>query len=167
MTHMLGGTRARALAAAVAMLLWAGCGSEASSTEKATPAATKAAAVVPEELVGTWIGKLGTRPGGSVSQYPRGRYSMKILADGNVEMYTPSANPAKPCVEQEYCYTWSVKADDRGRLEISDTPDCSSSAEYSYRVKGEKLTTERVKDDCDGERPYVYNTGVVWSRQKG
>jgi hypothetical protein len=100
MTQMLGGTCARALAAAVGMLVCAGCGSDASSTKKATPA-TKAAASVPEELVGTWIGKIGTRPGGSISQYQRGKYSMKILADGNVEMYTPSANPAKPCVEQE------------------------------------------------------------------
>src|SRR5690348_11889297 len=112
---MFGLTRVTPLAVAAAMVGLPGCGSDQASTNKVKPAATTATAAVPDELVGTWLGRIGPRPRGSLSEYPRGRYSMRILADGTVEMYLPDANPKEACIEQPYCYTWSVKATGHGR----------------------------------------------------
>jgi hypothetical protein len=167
-SRVCGVTRVSAFVVAGAMLVGLpGCESDASSTNNTKPAATTAAATVPKELVGVWVAKIGPRPRGSVSEYPPGRYEMRILADGTVEMYLPDANPKEPCIEQMYCSTWSVKADEPGRLQISATPDCTKPAGYAYRVKGAKLTTKLVRDDCSGERPRVYNGGVVWTHRGG
>ena len=60
-----GGTRMMTLVLVGAVSVLSGCGSGEESTKKATAAATKAASPVPDELVGTWVGRLGPSPNGN------------------------------------------------------------------------------------------------------
>ena len=81
---------------------------------------------------------------------------MKVLADGNVEMFDPDANPARDCVSEQYCEVLSVRARD-GKLMISPTTWCPDPAEYSYRITGMKLATDSVKEPCTGDRPQYFD----------
>jgi hypothetical protein len=146
------------LAGAVGVL--SGCGSETPSAKHPTAAATTAASVA-DELVGTWVGKLGPPPPGT-SEYEPGSYTMKIHADGATEVFMPGANLASPCGAQKLCSSHSIEASG-GHLTVGDTFSCPDSAEYSYKIEGDRLTTTRVKDDCGAERTHLYD-GTVWRR---
>jgi hypothetical protein len=115
----------------------------------------------PEELVGIWVGKLGSSTNGSL--YEPGLFTMRIHADGTTDVFHPGANVAKACVTQTLCDQHSIKAGG-GRLTIGDTFSCVDSAEYSYKLEGDEMTTKRVKDDCGLERAHLYD-GTVWRRR--
>ena len=141
-----------------------GCGSETPSAKHATATATKTTAPVADELVGTWVGRLGPLPPGSSSEYVPGKlYTMKIHADGTTEVFEPGANLAKPCGTQKPCNSHSIEASG-GHLTVSDTFSCGDPAEYSYKIEGDRMTTTRVKDDCGAERTHLYD-GTVWRRR--
>jgi hypothetical protein len=168
MNRRFGVTRITTLLLAFAVSVLAGCGSETESTKKATSdataAATKAAAPVADELVGTWVGRLGPPPPGSSSEYAPGKlYTMKIHADGTTDVFEPGANLAEPCGTQKPCNSHSIEASG-GHLTVSETFSCVDPAEYSYTLKGDRLTTTRVKDDCGAERTHLYD-GTHWRRR--
>src|SRR4051794_22785844 len=100
------------------VMVLAACGSETSSTRHAPAAATRAAAPVPKELVGTWVGKLGPSTNGS--ELDAGRYSMTIDADGTTDVFQPGANLAEECLTQKLCNSHSIEASG-GRLTIGET----------------------------------------------
>jgi hypothetical protein len=161
MIQFLGVARVRTLAAGAGMVALIGCGSDEASTKKATPVTTKAAAAaVPAELVGTWVAKLAPL---SSAHLEGGKYTMKMRADGSVEMYYPSGNTADECLTQKPCQTITVKAS-AGKLTIIESDDCPAPAEYSYKLEADKFTTKRVQDACYGDRPRLYN-GTTWRRQ--
>jgi len=122
----------------------------------------KTAAAVAGELVGTWVGRLGPAPAGT-SEYEPGSYTMKIHADGTTEVFLPGAKLANACGTQKLCNSHSIEASG-GRLMVGDTYSCADSAEYSYKIEGDRLTTTRVKDDCGAERTHLYD-GTVWRRR--
>ena len=150
------------LVLAGAMWVLPGCGSETPSAKRATAAATKTAAPVADELVGTWVGRLGPPPPGT-SEYEPGSYTMKIHADGTTDVFAPGAKLANPCGAQKLCNSHSIEASG-GHLTVGDTFSCAESAEYSYKLDGDRLTTTRVKDDCGAERTHLYD-GTVWRRR--
>src|SRR4051812_3509871 len=113
------------LVLASALWLLPGCGSETASPKSATAAATKAAAPVPDELVGTWVGKLGPPPT-SISEYPPGSYTMKIHGDGTTDVFGPGADLANPCGTQKLCNSHSIEARG-GQLTVGDTFSCVGS----------------------------------------
>ena len=166
MNLRFGVTRITTLVLAGAVSVLSGCGSDTESTKtataNATAAATKAAAPVADELVGTWVGRLGPPPPGT-SEYEPGLYTMKIHADGTTEVFLSGADLAKPCGAQKLCNSHSIEASG-GHLTVGDTYSCPDSAEYSYTLEGDRLTTTRVKDDCGAERTHLYD-GTVWRRQ--
>ena len=88
---------------------------------------------------------------------------MKIHADGTTDVFSPGADVADACGTQKLCNSHSIEASG-GHLTIGDTYSCVGSAEYSYKIEGDKLTTTRVKDDCGAERPHLYD-GTVWRRR--
>ena len=140
-----------------------GCGSETPSGKRTTAAATKTAAPVADELVGTWVGRLGPAPPGTSEYEPGKLYTMKIHADGTTDVFTPGAKLAKPCGTQPLCTSHSIEANG-GHLTVGDTFSCAGSAEYSYKIEGDRMTTTRVKDDCGAERTHLYD-GTVWRRR--
>ena len=151
----------RTLVAAVVTAALVGCGAEEEPTKKATPAATKPAAV-PDELVGTWVRKLGPSNG----DYGAGTYTVKLLADGSVEAYFAGSNTAKSCLTQKRCEVFTVEAS-AGKLSIPDTADCLSPGEYTYKVTRNMLKTKRAHDDCsssNSERPRLF-ANATWRRQ--
>ena len=161
MTLQLGLGPLRTFAAAVGVAALIGCGgSDETAKETATPAATKAQAAVPDDLVGTWTRRIAARASTYVAA---GLFTMKVLPDGSVEMYDPDANPKAECTSQQYCEQLRLTARD-GKLIISATTYCGSSAEYSYKITGDKLVTDRVKDRCSQDRPQLFD-GATWRRQ--
>jgi hypothetical protein len=152
------------LAGAISALSGCGSGTESTkkATAKATAAATKAASPIPDEPVGTWVGRLGPSPNGT-SEYEPGSYTMKIHADGTTDVFRPGADLAQPCGTQQLCNSHAIEASG-GRLTVGDTFVCVDSAEYSYKIEGDRLTTNRVKDDCGAEREHLYD-GTVWRRR--
>jgi hypothetical protein len=153
----------RTLVAAAGTTAFVGCGSDEASTKKATPAATKAAAAaVPDDLAGTWVRTL-TPPG--PSYLDAGTYTLKVLADGNVEAYFAGSKPAKPCLTQELCEGFTVEAR-AGKLAIGETLDCVSPGDYTFKVTGDTLKTRQVKDDCGStnDRPQLF-AGATWRRR--
>ena len=154
----------KTLAAGAGIVAVIGCGSEEASTKQATPTPAKAAAAtVPDELVGTWVTRL--RPS-TTSYLEPGEYTMKMHADGGVDVYTPKGDTAEDCVAQAGCAQLTVEASG-GALTIIETPDCTDPAQYSYKLTGDRLTTkQREQDDCGAaaDRPRLYN-GVTWRRQ--
>ena len=166
MTRSLGVTPITKLAVAAAVAILIGCGSETASTEKATKTgaapAREAAATVPDALVGTWVGRLGSPTNNS--EYSPGRYTMKISADGTTDVFQPAADVAEPCLTQKPCNSHAIEASGPGRLMIGATYTCLAPGEYSYKIEGDRLTTKRVKDECFGDRPHLYD-GTVWRRQ--
>jgi hypothetical protein len=164
--------------AAASVVALSGCGSEESPTKKAAPNPPKpSAATVPEDLVGTWQGRppnwrkvngdklVAERLRARVRKgLPPGYYTMKLARDGTVEMYDPGSNTDKECLHIAHgCDGLQVKAS-RWKLLIGDTLECAEPAEYSYKLRGGKLTTKRVKDDCGSDRPQLFN-GTTWRRQ--
>src|SRR4051794_23128389 len=121
MSLRCGGVRFGAPILVGAVMVLAACGSETPATKHATAAATHAAAPVPEELVGTWIGKLGPATGSS--DYDPGRYTMVIHADGTTDVFRPGANLGKECSMQELCNSHSIEASGE-RLTVGDTYSC-------------------------------------------
>jgi hypothetical protein len=47
-------------------------------------------------------------------------------------------------------------------LTVGETPICTGSGRYSFRVKGDMLTTRKIEDDCQG-RPVLFD-GRTWPR---
>ena len=162
-------------AAAAGLVVFVGCGSDDTSTRQATPTGTTvAAAAVPRELVGTWKGRprnwRKADPSNRAAQRlqervavgrPPGYYTMKLAEDGTVEMYDPGVSTAQGCLA--HCDGLQLKASD-GKLIIGDTLECVTSAVYSYKVEGDKLTTKRVEDDCTLDRRQLFD-GSTWRRQ--
>ena len=165
----------RRFAAAAGLVAFVGCGSDDTSTRKTAPAATKSAAAVPDELVGTWQGRprnwrkadpSSNRAAQRLQERvavgrPPGYYTMKVAGDGTVEMYDPGVTTAKGCLA--HCDTLQLTASD-GKLMIRDTLECTTSAVYSYRIEMDKLATKRVKDDCTLDRRQLFD-GSTWRRQ--
>src|SRR4051812_19388013 len=118
MSRRYGGTWITTLALAGAVWVLPGCGSETPSAKHATATATKTTAPVADELVGTWVGRLGPPPPGSSSEYAPGKlYTMKIHADGTTEVFGPGANLADPAVSKNRATrTRSRPAADTSRL---------------------------------------------------
>jgi len=78
-------------------------------------------------------------------------------------VFLPGANLAQPCGTQKLCNSHSIEASG-GHLTVGDTYSCADSAEYSYKIEGNRLTTTLVKDDCGAERTHLYD-GTVWRRR--
>ena len=144
-----------------------GCGgSQESATQEATPAATKAPAAavsVPDALVGTWSSRLGSR-GATIIDANPGRVIIKISPDGTLGIYYPGSKSANDCLSDAYCEPGEIKGGG-ARLTIGSTTMCSGGeAQYSFRIVGDHLTTNSVKEDCVGDRPVLFD-GTTWQRR--
>ena len=158
--------RKSAAGAVVALGALVGCGGSAdSTTQKATPVATKASAAVsvPEALVGTWSSRLASHGAAVIGSDP-GTVIIKISADGTLGIYYPGSNSANACVSDPECDPGEIKGGG-ARLTIGATTMCSGDeAQYSFRIVGDKLTTKSVKEDCVGDRPVLFD-GTTWQRR--
>jgi hypothetical protein len=167
MTLELGVAPVRTLAAVVGVAALVGCGgSNEAANENAKSAATKAPATkaqsvaIPDALVGTWTRTI-VNP--TATYVAAGMHTMKLLADGTVEMYDPDANTKKECITQPYCSAWGLTARD-GKLTVGTTVFCKDTGEYSFKVTRNRLTTKRVKDACAQDRPEFF-AAATWRRQ--
>jgi len=152
----------RTLATAAAVVALGGCGSQDTSTTKTKPAATKAAAQVSDELVGTWESRL-VAPAGS-DRVTTGKYTMRVRADGSVDMYVPDNNPAHDCLTEFECQSFEVQSSG-GKLTVGTTAACTGgTADYAYKITGNKLTTTLVNEDCASDRRGFFD-GITWRRQ--
>ena len=88
---------------------------------------------------------------------------MKVRRDGNVEIYEAATDPASDCVTEYFCWATVIRARN-GKLIIGETDRCDDPATYSYKITADRLTTERVKDSCRDQRPFLF-AGATWRRQ--
>ena len=147
----------------VAAIAVAGCGQESESTRSntATPSATRH---VPEALTGDWTStysKKDARKAGPA--FIPGKFTMRFTADGTWELYVPGADPRRSCLLQGECFSSEVKADAK-TVTLGELESCVNPATYSYRLRGDKLTMKKLKEDCTDERPGLF-VDRVWERE--
>src|SRR4051794_33723312 len=95
--------------------------------------------------------------------FPTGPYTLKSR-DGELDVYEGSgADPTSDCSAQVGMCA-SIEITGSGRvLTLGKTPTCTGVGRYAFVVKGDTLTTKKVKDDCDARRPLVFDDRT-WKR---
>ena len=130
-------------------LIAAGCGGDDKSapTKKSPPSGARRG-VVAKALAGDWTrnySQSDARKAGVA--YLPGRFTMRFKRDGTWEVYAPGTDPHKSCLLQENCIGSTAKAD-ATTVTLGEFESCVNPAVYSYRIRGDKLTMKRIKEDC-------------------
>ena len=152
-------------AAAVSLAALGGCGGgDEGGAPAAKPAPTRArAATLPAELKGSWTRRFKRREVKEEGT-PPGTYTLKI-GDGIANVYLgPKADPGRDCLTQEFCEQVTLEGSGRV-LTVGETTICVGTGRYAFTVKGDTLTTRKVKDNCDAGRTVLFD-GRTWRRAR-
>jgi hypothetical protein len=150
---------------AVVAMVVAACGDETQSDGgNKTDRSTVRHAAVPQALAGDWTttySKKEAREAGPA--FLPGKFTTRFKPDGTWELYAPGTDPGKSCILQENCFTSEASADAH-RITVGEFEACVDPGTYAYRIKGDKLTLEKIKEDCKHERPALF-VDRTWKRE--
>jgi hypothetical protein len=68
------------------------------------------------------------------------------------------------CLTQEWCFDITLEGTGRV-LTVGETPICTGAGRYSFTVRGDTLTTQKVADECRSGRPTLFG-GKTWRRAR-